>query len=129
MREYFLDQKSSRGKVKVKLVLSNYATKADLKNTIGVDTSKFIKKVDLANLKSSVCKLDIDTLKNMPTYLKKLKRKVDKLEVDKLVSASADLSKLNNVVKNGVVYKDVNEMQMKYLILLTQLLILLLVLK
>ena len=71
MREYFPEQKSSWGRVKVKLVLSNYATKADLKNTVGVDTSKFVKKVDLADLKSSVwCKLDIDILKNMPTYLK-----------------------------------------------------------
>ena len=43
--------------------MSNYATKADLKNATGVNT-KFAKKVDLANLKSHVDKLDIGKLKN-----------------------------------------------------------------
>ena len=47
------------------LDLSNYVTKSDLKNGTGVDTSKFTKKVDLANLKSNVDKLDIDKLKNV----------------------------------------------------------------
>ena len=48
--------------VKVELDLSNYVTKADLKKTTGVDTSKFGKKVDSASLKSNVDILDIDTL-------------------------------------------------------------------
>ena len=39
--------------------MSNYATKADLKYTTGIDTSKFAKKVDLTNLKSNVDKLDM----------------------------------------------------------------------
>ena len=43
--------------------LCNYATNADLKNATGVDTSKFAEKVDLANFKSNVDKLDIDKLK------------------------------------------------------------------
>ena len=60
MSEYFSKPKSSRGRMKVELDLPNYATKADLKNAAGVDTSKFAKKVDLANLKSDVDKLDID---------------------------------------------------------------------
>ena len=46
--------------MKVELDLSNHATKADSKNAIGVDTTKFAKKVDLARLKSSVDRLDID---------------------------------------------------------------------
>ena len=37
--------------MKYELDLSNYATKADLKDATGVDTSEFAKKVDLANLK------------------------------------------------------------------------------
>ena len=37
-----------------------FATKADLINATGVDTSKFGKKVHLANLKSEVDKLDVD---------------------------------------------------------------------
>ena len=32
MSEYFPEWKSSRGRVKVELALSNYATKAELKN-------------------------------------------------------------------------------------------------
>ena len=64
MCEYFTETKSFEGKVKFELDLSNYGTKADLKNEIGVDTSKFAKKVDLASLRSNVDELDIDKLKN-----------------------------------------------------------------
>ena len=39
-------------------------------NAAGVDTSKFAKKVDLANLKSNVDKLDIDKLKKIWTSSK-----------------------------------------------------------
>ena len=38
-----------------------------LKKESGVDTSKFSKKLDLANVKSNVDELDIDKLKNVPT--------------------------------------------------------------
>ena len=62
MSEYFPEPNSLGGRVKVELDLSNYATKADLKNAKDVDTSKFAKKVDLASLKSNVDKLDIDKL-------------------------------------------------------------------
>ena len=62
--EYFPELKSLRRRVKVKLDLSNYATKTDLKNATGVDTSSFDKKADLGNLKSNVDKLDIYKLKN-----------------------------------------------------------------
>ena len=81
--------------MKVELDLSNYVTKL-------VDTSKLAEKVDLANLKSNVDKLDIDKLKNVPTNLSNLKSKVDKLDVDKLVPVPAELSKLSDVVKNVV---------------------------
>ena len=36
--------------MKFELDLSNYTTKADLKNAAGVGTSKFAKKADLASL-------------------------------------------------------------------------------
>ena len=65
MSECFPEPKSSRGRVKVELDLSDYATKEDLKNEAGGDTSKFPKKFDLASLKSNVDKLDIDKLKNV----------------------------------------------------------------
>ena len=99
--------------MKVELDLSNYATKADSKNALAVDTSKFVKKVDLANLKSDVDKLDIDKLKNVPSNLSNLKSKEDKLDVDKLVSAPVDLSKLSDAVKNDVVKKDVYTAKIK----------------
>ena len=66
MRKYFPELKYLRGTVKVKLNLSNYVTKADLKNATGVDTSKFSKKVDLASLKS-----DVDILNLRSWYIKK----------------------------------------------------------
>ena len=50
MKEYLPELKSSGGKVKVELDLSNYATKSDLKSATGGDTSKFDKKDGLANL-------------------------------------------------------------------------------
>ena len=107
MSEYFPEPKSLEGRVKVESNLSNYATKADLKNATGIDTSKFAKKGDLANLKSNVDKLDIDKLENVLNNLSNLKSKVDKLDVDKLVPVPVDLSKLSDVVKNDVVKKDV----------------------
>ena len=106
MSKYFPEPKSSGGRVKVELDLSNYATKTDLKNATGVDTSNFAKKVDLPNLKSDVDKLDIDKLKNVPSKLSNLKSKVDRLYVDKLVPVPVDLSKLSDLVKNDVVKKD-----------------------
>ena len=56
MGEYFSKLKYFERKVKVELDLSNYATKADLKNAAGVDTSNFAKKTDLGNSKSEVDK-------------------------------------------------------------------------
>ena len=44
MNDYFLAPKSLGGRVNVELDLFNYATKSDLKNATGVDTSKFAKK-------------------------------------------------------------------------------------
>ena len=64
--------------------MSEYATKADLKKATGVDTSRFVKKVDLGSFKSNVDKLYIDLLKNVPSNLSNLKSKVDKLDVDEL---------------------------------------------
>ena len=65
----FSEPKSLGANIKVELHLSNYATKADLKNATGVDTSDFAKKTDLANLKSDVDKLDIDKLKSVSSNL------------------------------------------------------------
>ena len=48
------------GDINVKVDLSNYATKTDLKNGKHVDFSNFSLKSNLASLKTGVDKLDID---------------------------------------------------------------------
>ena len=123
MKEYFPKPISLGANVKLQLDLSKYATKADLKNGTGVDTSSFAKKTVLPNLKSYVGKLDIDELKNVPSHLNNLKSKVDKLDIGKLETTPVDLSKLSNIVKSGVVIEDVynakvKNIEIKYLILL-----------
>ena len=71
------------GDINIKVDLSNYATKAVIKNITHVDTSEFVLKTNLASIKT----------------------KVDKLDIDKLVPVPLDLRKLTNVVKNEVVTK------------------------
>ena len=47
------------GDIYVKVDLSNYATKTDIKNISHVDSSSFALKTNLANLETEVDKLDI----------------------------------------------------------------------
>ena len=68
------------GDINVKVDLSNYATKAGIRNISHADTSSFALKTNLPNLKSEV----------------------DKLDIDKLAPVPVDLSKLSDVVKNDV---------------------------
>ena len=73
MSQYFLKSFRSFGRnISVKVDLSNYATKTDLKNVTHVDTSSFALKKNLANLKTDVDKLDIDKLVPVPADLSKL---------------------------------------------------------
>ena len=84
MSQYFPKPcEAFNGDINVKVDLSNYAIKADIKNISHVDTSSFALKTNLSNLKTEV----------------------DKLYIDKLVTIPDDLSKLSNVVKNDVVKK------------------------
>ena len=64
--------------------MSNYATKADIKNISYVDNSGFALKPNLASLKTEI----------------------DKLGIDKLVPVPVDLIKLSDVVKDDVVKKN-----------------------
>ena len=76
------------GDINVKVDLSNYATKTDIKNISHVDTSSFALKSNLASLKTEVDKLDIDKLLPVPINLSKLsdvKNDVKKTVFDKLV--------------------------------------------
>ena len=84
MSQYFPKPYEPFGRnINVKVDLSNYATKAYVKNISHVDTSSFELKANLVNLKTEV----------------------DKLNIDKLAPVPVDLSKLSDVVKNDVVKK------------------------
>ena len=83
MSQYFPKKYGPFGGDSVNVDLSNYATKADIKNIAHVDTSSCALKTNLASLKTEV----------------------DKLDVDKLVPVPVDLNKLSDVVKNDVVKK------------------------
>ena len=84
MSKCFRESKSSGGRVKVELDLSNYATKSDLKNATGVNISNFSKNIDLATLKLNVDKLDIDKLEKLPIDLSSLKGKANELDIGKI---------------------------------------------
>ena len=96
------------GDINVKVDLSNYATKNDIKNISHVDTSSFALKSNLASLKTKV-----DKLKSLLNKLISLKSKVDNLFIDKLTPVPVDLSKLTNVVKNEVVKKTEHNAKIK----------------
>ena len=84
MSTYSPPYKSSSNNIKVELdLITNYATKTDLKNITHIDVSSFASKINLSALKTEVDKIDIDKLKIVPD----------------------DLAKLSNVVKNEVVKK------------------------
>ena len=72
------------GDINVKVDLSNYATKSDLRN-VTHDASSFALKSNLASVKNEV----------------------DKQDSEKLTPVPNDLAKLSNVVKNDVVKKTV----------------------
>ena len=91
------------GDINVKVDLSNYATKTDLKNISHIDVSSYALKTNLAGLKSEVDKIDTDNLKTVPDDLVKLsklvkndvvkktnyntlKAKIDAIDVSKYVS-------------------------------------------
>ena len=86
MSQYFHKPFRSFGEnINVKVDLSNYATKTDLKNVAHLDPLSFALKANLASLKTEV----------------------DKLDVNKLAPVPIDLSKLSDVFKNDVVKRAV----------------------
>ena len=58
--------RSFGGNINVKVNLSNYVAKTDLKNVTHVDTSSFALKTNLATLKTEVDKLDTEKLAPVP---------------------------------------------------------------
>ena len=68
MSQYFPEPyERSNGNVKVKLDLSNYAMKANLKRPTGVDTSMLASRKYLNSLKIKEGNLDVDKLDTIPT--------------------------------------------------------------
>ena len=99
------------GDINVKIDLSIYATKADLKNVTHVDTSIFALKKNLANLKIELDKLDTDKLKTVPIDLSKLSNVVKTEAVKKTVYDKL-VAKVNNIDTSGFVLK-LNTIQIK----------------
>ena len=83
MSQYFPTSLSDYKNIKVKIDLTNNATKKDVNDITHVDTSNFALKTNLSSLKTEV----------------------DKLDTDELATVPVDLSTLSNVVKNDVVKK------------------------
>ena len=90
--------------IKVKIDLSNYATKADIKNISHVDTSSFALKTNLANVKTEVYKLDIDELEPIPVDLSKLSD-VLKIDVVKKTAYNKLVAKVDNFNTSDFVLK------------------------
>ena len=84
MRQYFPKlYEPFGGDINVKVGLSDYSTKADIKNISHADTLSFALKANLASLKTEV----------------------DKFDIDKIAPVRVDLGKLSDVVKNDIVKK------------------------
>ena len=118
MSQYFTKPFGSfGGNINVKVDLSNYATKTDLKNATHVDTSSFPLKTNLANSKTEVDELDIDKLAPIPVDLSKLSDKVKndfvkKTVYDKLVTMVDNIDTSDFVLKSNY-NADKTELQKK----------------
>ena len=88
------------GDINVKVDLSNYATKADIKNISHVDTSSFALKSNLASLKTEVNKLDVDKLAPVPIDLSKLSGVVN--NVNKKAAYDKLVENVNNIDTSGL---------------------------
>ena len=105
MSNYFRRRyKRFDGDISVKVDLSNYATKTDLKNVSHFDVNSFALKSNLASLKTEVDKTDADKLKTVPVDLAKLSNVVinnvfKKTEYNKLVTKVDNIDTKNFVKK------------------------------
>ena len=98
MSLYFPPYRSFGKNIKVKLDLSSYATRADLKDVTHVDVSSFASKTNLASLKTEVEKIDVGKLKTVPKLSNVVKNDFfKKTEYNKLVA------KVDNVDTTGLV--------------------------
>ena len=92
------------GDINVKVDLSNYATKANVRNISHVDISSFALKSILARLKTEIDKLDIGNLLPVPVDLSKLSDVV-KNDVGKKTVYDKLVAKISNIDITGAVLK------------------------
>ena len=92
------------GDINVKVDLSNYTTKADLKNATGIDTSSLASKSDSASLKAEKDKIDVDKLKTVPVDFINLSNVVNNDTFQKTVYEKL-VAKVNNIDISGFVLK------------------------
>ena len=122
MSQYFPKPfRNFEGNINVKVDLSNYPTRGDIKNISHVDTSSFARKSNLANLKTEVDKSDINKLVPVPVDLSKLSNPVKNDVVKKSVFDEL-IGKVNNIDTSGFVLKtkydtDKSQLEKKFLIL------------
>ena len=90
--------------INIKVDLSNYTIKTDLKNVTHVDVSNFALKSNFASLKTEVDKLNIDKLTPVPNDLAKLSNVV-KIDVVKKTVYDKLVAKVNNIDTAGFVLK------------------------
>ena len=96
------------GDINVKVDLSNYVIKTDLKNVSHANVSSFALKSNLASLKIEVDKLDIVKLTPVPNDLGKLSNAVKnnnvvkKIEYNKLVTKVDITDNTNFVIKTNM---------------------------
>ena len=105
MSQYFPNSNEPFGRdIKVKIDLSNYATKTDIKIISHVDTSSFALKSNLGSLKTEVGNLDTDNLVPVPVDLSKLRDVVKTMLLtnvfDKLVPKVNSIDTSAFVLKN-----------------------------
>ena len=92
------------GNINVKVDLSNYATKTDLKDVTHIDISSFTLKTNSTSLKTEVDKLDIDKLAPVPVDLSTLSYGVKNEVVKKAVYYQL-AAKVNNIDTSEFVLK------------------------
>ena len=102
------------GYINVKVDLSNYATKTDIKNISHIDTSSFALKSNLASLKTELDKLDINKLVPAPVHLSKLSDAV-KNEFVKNTVYDKLVAKVNSIDTSVIVLKTKHDTDKKEL--------------
>ena len=106
------------GDINVKVDLSNYATKTDIKNISHVDRSSLALKIIFANLKTEVDKLDIDKLVPVPAKITEIENKIPDINnlatKPALTTVENKIPDTSNLVKKIEYDTKIREIENKY---------------